>query len=72
MGLTQTQVAAACGVTFQQIQKYESALSQLSIDMLCRLARVLEVSPAYFFDGVDGLTPTPAEPRSFREPAHPG
>ena len=50
--LTQGQVAASCGVTFQQIQKYECAASQVSIQMLWNLSRALQVPVSYFFDGL--------------------
>jgi transcriptional regulator with XRE-family HTH domain len=50
--LTQGQVAASCGVTFQQIQKYECAASQVSIQMLWNLSRALEVPVSYFFEGL--------------------
>jgi len=53
LGLTQQQVAGACGVRFQQIQKYECGANRLSAARLWRLARALEVPVAYFFDGLD-------------------
>ena len=50
--LTQGEVAATCGVTFQQIQKYECAASQVSIQMLWNLSQALDVPVSYFFDGL--------------------
>jgi transcriptional regulator with XRE-family HTH domain len=50
--MSQAEVAASCGVTFQQIQKYECAASQVSIQMLWNLSRALDVPVAYFFDGL--------------------
>jgi transcriptional regulator with XRE-family HTH domain len=52
LNLSQTQVARACGVTFQQIQKYESGLVSLSAARLWALARVLDVPITHFFDGL--------------------
>lgn len=52
LDMTQQQLGAACGVTFQQIQKYESACTRLSIDTLWRIARALEVDIGYFFEGL--------------------
>jgi len=49
MGLTQSDLGAACGVSFQQVQKYECAHTRLSVDMLWRLASALEVEVGYFF-----------------------
>lgn len=52
LGLTQKQLALACGVSFQQVQKYECAYCRLSVVMLWRLACALEVEVGYFFTGV--------------------
>lgn len=52
LGLTQVQLAAACGVTFQQVQKYECAYSRVSVEMLWRLAQAMEVDMGYFFAGL--------------------
>jgi len=38
-------------VTFQQIQKYEKGANRISASRLQQTARVLEVSPSYFFEG---------------------
>ncbi len=48
--LTQSALAEAAGVTFQQIQKYESGQNRISASTLCRLAKRLEVPIAYFFE----------------------
>ena len=50
LGLTQIQMAAVCGVSFQQIQKYESGKSRLSAVHLWQLSQLLEVSVTYFFE----------------------
>ena len=52
LGLTQHAVACACGVRFQQIQKYECAANRMSANMLWKLACVLDVDIAYFFVGL--------------------
>ena len=49
LGLSQQTLGSACGVTFQQIHKYESAVCRLSANMLWKLACVLEVEMSYFF-----------------------
>ena len=38
LGLTQHQLASACGVRFQQIQKYECAANRMSAARLWQLA----------------------------------
>ena len=50
LGLTQTKVAKAINVTFQQIQKYEKGINGVSSLRLLQLARYLKVPINYFFD----------------------
>ena len=52
LGLTQQQLATACGVRFQQIQKYECAANRMSAARLYQLAQVLEVPVSYFYEGL--------------------
>ncbi len=51
-GLTQTELAQSIGVTFQQIQKYESGANRVSASRLFDLARTLQVPVSHFFDGL--------------------
>lgn len=44
-GLTQADLGQVIGVSFQQIQKYESGTNRISVSALILLARALEVSP---------------------------
>ncbi len=50
LGLTQTQVAQAINVTFQQIQKYEKGTNGVSSARLLQLANFLKVPIKYFFE----------------------
>ena len=50
LGLTQTKVAKAINVTFQQIQKYEKGTNGVSSIRLLQLANCLKVSVSYFFE----------------------
>ena len=50
LGLTQTKVAKAINVTFQQIQKYEKGTNGVSSIRLLQLANYLKVSVNYFFE----------------------
>ena len=52
LGLTQQELAGACGVRFQQIQKYECAANRMSAARLWQLAEVLEVPVSYFYEGL--------------------
>ena len=59
LGLTQQQLAGACGVRFQQIQKYECGANRISAARLFQLAEALEVPVGYFYDGISGASPAP-------------
>jgi len=50
LGLTQTKVAQAINVTFQQIQKYEKGTNGISSLRLMQLANFLKVPVVYFFE----------------------
>ena len=50
LGLTQTKVAQAINVTFQQIQKYEKGTNGISSLRIMQLANFLKVSVLYFFE----------------------
>ena len=50
LGLTQTKVANAINVTFQQIQKYEKGTNGVSSSRLIQLSRYLKVPVTYFFE----------------------
>jgi transcriptional regulator with XRE-family HTH domain len=50
LGLTQTKVAQAINVTFQQIQKYEKGTNGVSSNRLMQLSQFLKVSIIYFFE----------------------
>ena len=50
LGFTQTKVAKAINVTFQQIQKYEKGINGVSSVRLLQLSNYLKVPINYFFD----------------------
>ena len=50
LGLTQTKVAQAINVTFQQIQKYEKGTNGVSSSRLMQLSQFLKVSITYFYE----------------------
>ena len=51
LGLTQTKVAQAINVTFQQIQKYEKGTNGISSLRIMQLANFLKVPVVYFYEG---------------------
>lgn len=54
MAITQKDLAQRCGVTFQQIQKYETSGNRISVSRLFQIANALETPVGFFFSG---LTP---------------
>ena len=50
LGLTQTKVAQAIHVTFQQIQKYEKGTNGISSLRIMQLGNILKVPVIYFFE----------------------
>ena len=50
LGLTQTKVAQAINVTFQQIQKYEKGTNGVSSSRLMQLSTFLKVPIIYFYE----------------------
>lgn len=58
MGLSQKDLAKICGVTFQQIQKYETAGNRISASRLFELSTALETPVSFFFAGLPGNMPT--------------
>ncbi len=50
LGMSQTALGDAIGLTFQQMQKYEKGSNRISASRLFALTRVLDVPIQYFFD----------------------
>ncbi len=52
LGMSQTTLGDAIGVSFQQMQRYERGANRIGASRLFDLARVLDVPVEYFFDDV--------------------
>jgi transcriptional regulator with XRE-family HTH domain len=61
LGISQERLADSIGLTFQQVQKYERAANRVSASKLWEMARALNTSIAYFYEG---LSETPEAPGS--------
>ena len=61
LGLTQTKVAQAINVTFQQIQKYEKGTNGISSLRIMQLANFLKVPVVYFFEDYPAYSSTSAD-----------
>jgi transcriptional regulator with XRE-family HTH domain len=64
LGLSQTELADAAGITFQQVQKYEKGANRVGAGRLMQFSEALGVPPSYFFEGapmVGKKAPAPSE-----------
>jgi transcriptional regulator with XRE-family HTH domain len=52
LGVSQEQLGAELGITFQQIQKYEKGTNRVSSSKLHHIAHFLRVPVQYFYEGV--------------------
>lgn len=57
LGMTQTDLAKHCGISFQQIQKYETAGNRIPASRLFDISQALETSVAFFYSGLPGNFP---------------
>jgi transcriptional regulator with XRE-family HTH domain len=68
-GLSQGELAKRLGITFQQVQKYETGHNRMSTGRLAKAATILGVTMSTFFEGAEDRKPTQAllaDTRSFR------
>ena len=55
LGMSQTDLGKALGVTFQQIQKNERGFNRIGASRLYQLSHILDVPLSYFFDDMPPL-----------------
>lgn len=54
--MSQSDLADAIGLTFQQVQKYERGANRISSSMLYQAAVALKAPVSYFFDGFEEVS----------------
>ncbi len=54
-GISQNHIGERTGLTFQQIQKYETGKNRMGGSRIYQIANILGVSPLYFFEGLPGI-----------------
>jgi transcriptional regulator with XRE-family HTH domain len=64
-GLTQVQVATELGISFQQMQKYETGYNRVSSSKLFEIANFLDCPISLFFEGLNGAEPLLFETMAF-------
>jgi transcriptional regulator with XRE-family HTH domain len=50
LGLTQEELGSGLGISYQQIQKYETGANRISAARLFEIATALDIPISYFFD----------------------
>ncbi len=54
LGMTTQQLGDSIGITYQQIQNYETGADRISASRIWDIAAAMEVPVLFFFDGLDG------------------
>ena len=65
LGMSQTKLADAVSLTFQQIQKYEKGTNRIGASRLQQIAHVLQVPVSFFFEGLPLPSDTSSEEGTF-------
>jgi transcriptional regulator with XRE-family HTH domain len=71
--MSQTDVANALGLTFQQVQKYEKGSNRISASRLQHISQILQVPVPFFFAGApaaSGIAPPARRTAEAPSPAH--
>ncbi|MEK9970315.1 MAG: helix-turn-helix transcriptional regulator [Ferrovibrio sp.] len=64
VGMSQDRLGQMVGLTFQQIQKYEKGANRIGASRLFQFATLLDVPPAYFFEGLESHAVTSRDGRT--------
>src|SRR5712671_2297821 len=51
LGMSQSNLGDALGITFQQVQKYEKGTNRISASRLQHISDILHVNAPFFFEG---------------------
>ena len=70
LDLSQTELANALGVSFQQIQKYEKGANRISASSLQQIASFLQVPVSFFFEGLSASNKVSSRTGDGRSPGN--
>jgi len=62
---SQSALASDCGLSFQQIQKYERGTNRVSASVLVQIAKSQDTYPGWYFEDLPGFEDVKAEPDTF-------
>lgn len=67
LGLSQDDLAKSCGITFQQVQKYERGTNRISISRLAEISLALKTQLEHFTEGCFRVMPGGKQARGFSD-----
>ena len=70
LGMSQTKLADVLGLSFQQIQKYETGTNRISASRLLQSAHILQVPVTFFFEGAPSIPGAPRGKGTAPAPAY--
>ena len=70
LDMSQTNIADALGLTFQQVQKYEKGSNRISASRLQHLSQILQVPVPFFFEGAPAASAGPAAQAPAEDPSY--
>lgn len=59
LNMSQYALSYDLNISFQQVQKYESGKNRVSASRIYEISKILQVSPNFFFEGLDDKIKTP-------------
>ncbi len=68
LGMSQTALGDALGLTFQQVQKYEKGTNRVGASRLQHISHILQVPVSFFFEGAPHV---PGQPKGVSETPSP-
>ncbi len=68
LGMNQSALGEALGLTFQQVQKYEKGTNRISASKLWKLTQILDVPVSFFFDDMPADRAGPAPSGNGQDP----
>jgi transcriptional regulator with XRE-family HTH domain len=72
LDMSQSKLADALGLTFQQVQKYEKGANRIGASRLQHISQILDVPVPFFFEGAptESTGPTAEAPADAPSPAY--
>lgn len=66
LNISQYSLAYDLDISFQQLQKYESGENRIASSRLYEIAKLLKVSPHFFFEGLEGILINDDQPKDLQ------